>query len=132
MRLKYILSAVIALTAVIVSAADPMESLVSLRNAVIKNDIDSAMSFLERKYTSEMIKSSRIPKQLRDILINLTGAFEETSVRMKNPDRADIFASVKGEDGKDYIIRTPIIFSAVSANSRCREQKFIWMSSLML
>ncbi|MBE6358592.1 MAG: hypothetical protein E7057_05020 [Lentisphaerae bacterium] len=105
MRLKYILSAVITLTAVIVSAADPMESLVSLRNAVIKNDIDSAMSFLERKYTSEMIKSSRIPKQLRDILINLTGAFEETSVRMKNPDRADIFASVKGEDGKDYTIR---------------------------
>ena len=59
MRLKYILSAVITLTAVIVSAADPMESLVSLRNAVIKNDIDSAMSFLERKYTSEMIKRCR-------------------------------------------------------------------------
>ena len=109
MRLKPVLFAIFCSLAALADAADPMESLTALRDAAIKNDIDAAMSFVVDKYTDEIIKTNKIPKELRDMLINLTGAFENTSVRAADAGRAEICATVRDKNGKDQSIRITML-----------------------
>ncbi len=116
--LRFLAVAVMFFTAAALFAADdelpvdatPMDMLNFLRHAAIKNDSSLALQVVHGQMAQQMIRTGKIPKDLREKMLNLTAAFEDTCIRQTSG-RAVIYAIID-QNGKKSCFQ--IKFSEIS------------------
>ena len=87
--LRFMAVAVMFFTATALFAADdelpvdatPMDMLNFLRHAAINNDSSLALQVVHGPMAQQMISTGKMPKDLREKMLNMTAAFEDTYIR---------------------------------------------------
>ena len=77
----------------------PMDMINFLRQAAIKNDASMALQVMHGPLAEQMIRTGKMPKELRQMMLDLTAAFEDTYIRATG-DKALVYIFVT-QDNKE-------------------------------
>lgn len=77
----------------------PMDMINFLRQAAIKNDASMALQVMHGPMAEQMIRTGKMPKELRQMMLDLTAAFEDTYIRATG-DKALVYIFVT-QDNKE-------------------------------